>query len=443
MIKNQKVLILGMARSGIAVSKLLSHYDNDITISDRKEQTEETLQELQNLGIKIVITSTQEDLVNASWDCIIKNPGIPQDAPALVKARELSIPILNELEASFAFLPKDVTIIGITGSNGKTTSTTIAYELLKRSEKKVYVGGNIGIPLASLIPEIESDSLLVLEISDHQLCDMSHFKTDISVLTNLSEVHLDFHGSYEKYKNTKKRIFNHHTEKDIAILNQDNQDVLELTKDIPSHVIYFSSKCEADIYLKDNQIYYHDEAILSCDAIKLKGVHNYENCMVGIALAKLFGVSNTAILDFLKDFGGVEHRMEFVRTFNERAFYNDSKATNNQSTIIALDSFKEPTLLLMGGLDRNIPFDEIASHLKNVKAIFCFGETKEKIKEFALKNQKPVFVFDTMKEATLKAYEESSSGDVILLSPACASWDQYPDFEKRGLEFKEIVNHLE
>lgn len=442
MIKNQKVLVLGMARSGIAIAKLLSRYGNEILISDMKEQSEETFNTLKNLGIQVVITEQQEELVNASFDCIVKNPAIPKDVPALVKARSLNIPILNEMEASFAFLPKDVTIIGITGSNGKTTTTTIAYELLKRSGKKVYVGGNIGTPLASLIPEIESGSLLVLEVSDHQLCDLHDFKTDISVLTNLSEVHLDFHGSYEAYKTTKKRIFNHHTEKDIAILNQENEDVLNLTKDIPSHTLYFSSKNIADIYLKENQIYYHDEAILSCEDIKLKGIHNYENCMVGILLAKLFGVSNTDIREFLKDFGGVEHRMEFVRTFNGRTFYNDSKATNNQSTIIALDSLKEPTLLLMGGLDRNIPFTEIAPHLTNVKAILCFGETKEKIKEFALQNEKQVFVFDTMKEATLKAYEISSSGDVILLSPACASWDQYPDFEKRGEEFKEIVKDL-
>ena len=443
MIQQKKVLILGMARSGIAIAKLLSKYQNEITISDMKEQTEETINELKSLGVQIVITNTQEELVNDTWDYIIKNPAIPKDVLALRKARELGIPVLNEIEASFSFLPKNVTIIGITGSNGKTTSTTITYELLKRSGKSVHVGGNIGTPLAALVSTIKSGDILVLEISDHQLCDMSQFKTDISVLTNLSEVHLDFHGSYENYKNTKKRIFNHHTLQSIAILNKDNEDVLDLTKDISSQRIYFSSKQQADICLKDNQIYYYDEPIVSCDAIKLKGMHNYENCMVAIAIAKRFGVSNESIQEFLKDFGGVEHRIEYVRTLNGRSFYNDSKATNNQSTIIALDSFKDPTLLLMGGLDRNLPFDEIAPHLVNVKAILCFGETKEKIKDFAEQNKKQVFVFETMKEAILKAYALSSSGDVILLSPACASWDQYPDFEKRGLEFKEIVSTLE
>ena len=431
MIQQKKVLILGMARSGIAIAKLLSKYQNEITISDMKEQTEETINELKSLGVQIVITNTQEELVNDTWDYIIKNPAIPKDVLALRKARELGIPVLNEIEASFSFLPKNVTIIGITGSNGKTTSTTITYELLKRSGKSVHVGGNIGTPLAALVSTIKSGDILVLEISDHQLCDMSQFKTDISVLTNLSEVHLDFHGSYENYKNTKKRIFNHHTLQSIAILNKDNEDVLDLTKDISSQRIYFSSKQQADICLKDNQIYYYDEPIVSCDAIKLKGMHNYENCMVAIAIAKRFGVSNESIQEFLKDFGGVEHRIEYVRTLNGRSFYNDSKATNNQSTIIALDSFKDPTLLLMGGLDRNLPFDEIAPHLVNVKAILCFGETKEKIKDFAEQNKKQVFVFETMKEAILKAYALSSSGDVILLSPACASWDQYPDFEKR------------
>ncbi len=439
MIEQKKILILGMARSGIAIAKLLSKYQNEIIISDIKEQEKNTVEELENLGIQIKITQEQENLVDSSFDYIIKNPAIKSDHSALVKARSLNIPIINELEASYPLLPKDITIIGITGSNGKTTTTTICYELLKKKHR-VHVGGNIGTPLATIVPDIKKGDILVLEISDHQLCDMYQFKTDISVITNLSEVHLDFHGSYEKYKAMKKKIFNNHTEKSIAILNKDNEDVLKLTENIVSQKMYFSKTKEADIYLKDNQIFYHKEKVIDCNSIKIKGMHNYENCMVGILIAKMFQVSNEEIKEFLSTFNGVEHRIEFVRELKGRKFYNDSKATNNESTIIALNSFEAPTLLIMGGLDRNIPFDEISSSLTHVKAILCYGETKEKLKEFAIKNNKEVFVLDTLIEATKKAYELSQEGDIILLSPACASWDQYPDFEKRGLEFKEIVN---
>ena len=442
MIKNKNILILGMARSGISVAKLLAKYNNKILITDIKEQDENIIKELEDLNIDVVITKNQAELINDSYDYVIKNPAIKKDNKAVVKAKLLNIPVINEIEVSYGFLKDDVKIIAITGSNGKTTTTTITYELLKYTNKNVYVGGNIGIPLSSFVEKINSGDILVLEISDHQLCDMYNFKADISALTNLSEVHIDFHDSYENYKNVKKKIFNNQTQNDIAILNKSNQDVLELTNDIKPKKIYFSSKEKADIYLENNKIIYDDEEIISCRDIKIKGNHNYENIMVAIIIAKYFGVTNNDIKDFLSKFGGVEHRIEYVRTLNNRKFYNDSKATNNKSTIIALDSFNEPTILIMGGLDRNIPFDEIGPHLKNTKYIICYGETKNKIKEFALKYNVKTIVVDNLMEATNKAYEISSENDIILLSPACASWDQYSDFETRGNEFKETVNKL-
>ena len=442
MIKNKNILILGMARSGISVAKLLVKYNNKILITDIKEQDENIIKELEDLNIEVVITKNQDELINDSYDYIVKNPAIKKDNKAVVKAKLLNIPVINEIEVSYGFLKDDVKIIAITGSNGKTTTTTITYELLKYTNKNVYVGGNIGIPLSSFVEKINSGDILVLEISDHQLCDMYNFKADISVLTNLSEVHIDFHDSYENYKNVKKKIFNNQTQNDIAILNKSNQDVLELTNDIKPKKIYFSSKEKADIYLENNKIIYNDEEIINCRDIKIKGNHNYENIMVAIIIAKYFGVTNNDIKDFLGKFGGVEHRIEYVRTLNNRKFYNDSKATNNKSTIIALDSFNEPTILIMGGLDRNIPFDEIGPHLKNTKYIICYGETKNKIKEFALKYNVKTIVVDNLIEATNKAYEISDENDIILLSPACASWDQYTDFETRGNEFKEIVNKL-
>lgn len=443
MIENKKILVLGMARSGIAVAKLLAKYFNEILITDLKEQEESILRELKELNIKVVITENQEKIIDESFDLIVKNPAIRKDNPAVVKAKNLGIPVINELEVSYRFLPSDIEIIGITGSNGKTTTTTITCELLKTTGRNVFLGGNIGIPLASIVEKIKNRDILVLEISDHQLCDMYDFKTNVSALTNLSEVHLDFHGTYEQYKNIKKKIFNNQTSNDLVILNKDNLDVLELTKDIRAQKVFFSSKKIADLYLKENKIMYFDEEVINTKDIKIKGGHNYENCMVAIAIAKKYGVKNEDIKAFLSTFKGVEHRIEYVKTVNGRRFYNDSKATNNESTIIALNSFSENTILLMGGLDRNIPFDSISPHLKNVKCILSFGETKEKISAFARENHIPSIVLDTLKDATVKAYEISEEKDVILLSPACASWDQYKDFEVRGNEFKEIVNKLE
>ncbi len=443
MFRNQKILILGMARSGISVAKFLTKYNNDITITDLKEQDEKILGELKKLNIKVVITDKQEDLIDETFDLVVKNPAIISTSPAVEKARNLHIPVINELEVCYHFLPEGVKIVGITGSNGKTTTTTLIYELLKKTYDNVYLGGNIGIPLASLVETIKPNSILVLEVSDHQLCDVCDFKTDISVLTNISQVHLDFHGnSFEKYKSIKKRIFNHHTEDNLVILNKDDENVLKLSKDIPSKKLYFSKNINSDIYLNNNSIIYQGKTLIETNDISLKGVHNYENIMAAILVVKQFNVSDEIIKDFLANFKGIEHRIEYVRTLNDRKFYNDSKATNNQSTITALKSFNEKIILLMGGLDRNIPFDELAPYLNNVKTIICFGETKEKIADFAQSNNKECYIFDELKAATEKAYEISEKGDVILLSPACASWDQYPDFETRGTYFKEIVNNL-
>ncbi len=442
MIKNQKVFILGMARSGIAIAKLLAKYQNEIIITDLKEPESNVKKELEDLGITVIITEHQDEILDKSFSVVIKNPAIIKTNETVVKARKLKIPVINEMEASYSFLPKNVTIIGITGSNGKTTTTTMVYELLKYSNRKVHLGGNIGVPLASLVEEVKENDIIVLEISDHQLIDMHNFKTDISVLTNLSEVHLDFHGSYEAYKQTKKKIFQNHDANSLAIINLENKDAMELTEEIPSKKIYFSSRQKTDIYLKENAIYVNEECIIETKDIKLKGNHNYENAMPAIYIAKMFQVKNEDIQTFFQNFGGVEHRLEYVTTISNRTFYNDSKATNNESTIIALDSFKEPTILIMGGLDRNIPFDSLSSHLTHTKAIICYGQTKEKIASFAEQNHLLCYQKDTLKEATLLAYEISVENDIILLSPACASWDQYPDFETRGKEFKEIVYSL-
>jgi len=443
MFENKKIFIFGMARSGYEAAKLLANYNNEIVITDGKEQNIEHVKELESLGIKVIITENQIDLIDESFDYMIKNPGIISTNPVVLKAKELGIKVINEVEMAYHFLPDNVKIIGITGSNGKTTTTTMIYEMLHMKYENVYLGGNIGYPLSQIVKDIKDDSILVMEISDHQLCDMYEFKTDISLLLNLVHAHIDFHGTYEKYKEMKSRIFNHHTENDIAILNYNNEDVLELTKDIKSKKMYFSNDTEKDIYIKENTIYYKNEEVINLDNIRLKGIHNYENIMASILVLKEFDVENEIIEKYLSKFNGVEHRIEYVRTLNNRDFYNDSKSTNNEATITALKTFKTPTILIMGGLDRNIPFDELKDYLNNVKTIVCYGETKEKINEFSKNNNIDCYMVDELKEATIKAYEISSEGDTILLSPACASWDQFKSFEDRGNLYKEIVNNLE
>jgi len=441
MYNNKKILILGMARSGYEVAKLLSKHHNDITITDMKKQDPDQVAELISLGVKYVITNVPDDLLNDTFDVLVKNPGIIKSHPCVVKARELNMKIINELEVAYAFLPK-VKIVGITGSNGKTTTTTLIYEILKKGAIPVHLGGNIGFPLSSLVDNVKVGDTLVLEISDHQLIDMYDFKTDISVLTNLYQNHLDFHGSYDAYKATKKKIFNNHTEKDIAIINKGSDESLELTKDIISSKKYFSAKVKCECCIDGDYIEYNDKKIINISDIKLQGMHNYENIMCAIMVAKEFNISNEIINSILTTFGGVEHRIEFVRTYKERDFYNDSKSTNVDSTIIAVDSFKRPTILIMGGLDRGHLFDDLKGHMQNVKLVICYGETKNRIKSWCDENGIDCIVKNTLIESTMDAWHISKEKDIILLSPACASWDQYKCFEDRGDEFKTVVNKI-
>lgn len=438
MYDNKKILIFGMARSGYEVAKILADHNCSILITDKEEQDNEHIDELISLGIKYVVSEKQEDLLDNSYDYIIKNPGIRIDHPLCLKAKELNIPIINELEVAYHYLPKNVKIVGITGSNGKTTTTTLTYEILKEAKLPVHLGGNIGFPMSSLMTKVKENDILVLELSAQQLHDFKDFKVDVAILTNLTEVHLDNFKTFEYYMNTKKKIFDH---SDVSIINKDDLNEVELTKDVKNK-LYFSTKEEANTCVKENAIYYNDEKVIDLKDIKLKGMHNYQNAMCAILATKQFDISNKIIVKVLENFAGVEHRLEFVKKLNDREFYNDSKATNVRSTQIALSAFDKSTILLLGGLDRGHSFEGLTEYLKNVKLIVCYGETKNRINDFAKENNIECHVFNTLEESTKDAYKSSSKGDVILLSPACASWDQYKCFEDRGNEFKKIVNSL-
>lgn len=441
-LKNSKIFVLGMARSGYEVSKYLSRYNNEIIVTDAKEQDRDKVKELESLGVKVVITDKPANFIDETFDLVIKNPGIKYTNPLVVKASSLGIAVVNEMEVASYFFPKNLQVIGVTGSNGKTTTTNLIHEMLKASHKKVIMAGNIGIPVCSILDNLTDDTILLLEVSIQQLCNLSHFKTNVSVLTNLTPTHIDFLDTYENYKNTKKRIFNNHSDKDIAILNMGNADEMELTKDIKSHKIYFSSKMDTDICVKGDYLNYFGEDIIKLEDIKLQGMHNYENACCAIGAVKHYGVSNEAIIQVLKTFGGVEHRLEFVRKVNGVEYYNDSEATNTVSTIIALKAFKKPEILILGGLDRGHSFDPLNDYIGNVKLVGCYGETKQKIEEWAHKMNLPVKVFDNLHDTTIYIASVASPGDVVLLSPACASWDQYKCCEDRGDEFKSIVNGL-
>lgn len=439
MFENKKIFILGMARSGYEAAKLLSDYNNKIIVTDGKEQKEELVSELESLGVKVIITSDQLSLLDDSFDYVIKNPGIKYDNPVVVKAKELGIKVINEIEMAYSFLDKSVNIIGVTGSNGKTTTTTLISEFMKNSFDNVYLGGNIGIPLSNFVRDIKPNSYLVLEISDHQLCDMYDFKTNVSVLTNITPTHLDFHKSYEVYQMTKKKIFNNHTSDDLAVINKDDEVSMKITDDIKSTKVYYGHDKTNLAYYDEEEIYYDGKLVIKLDDIILKGKHNYQNIMGAIIAVKKYGVTDEVIQKVLKEFKGVEHRLEYVDTINGVTYYNDSKATNCVSTITALNSFDKPTILLLGGYDRGHSFHDLDDSMKNVKCVVCFGETKNRIEEFCNDLNIKCYKNDTLKEAMNVVKDICTPGDVVLLSPACASWDQYDRFEDRGDEFKKLV----
>ena len=438
MLKDKKIFILGMARSGYKVSKLLGN-DNEIFITDSKEQDEEKLNELNDLGIKFIKTDNPEDLLDDSYDILIKNPAVFPNHKCVIKANELNIPVINEMEVAYHYIDKDVKIIGVTGSNGKTTTVSLIYEVLKKAGVSVVLGGNIGIPLSKLVASLKDNDILLLEISDHQLIDFKDFKTDISILTNICPTHLDYHGNYDNYKNVKKKIFNYHNSNNIAILNSNNIDSIELTKDINSTKLYFNNK---ENYYKDNIIYIDNKEIINTNDILLKGIHNYENILSVLMLLKVLNIDYKYLLEVLKKFKGVEHRIEFVKEVNKVKFYNDSKSTNPTSTITALKSFDKNIHLLLGGMDRSQDFTDIKEYKDKIKCIYAFGEVRERIIEFCKEYNIKFIECETILEIMNDIVNYISEEDIVLLSPGSASWDQYKKFEDRGDEFKTLVNSI-
>lgn len=447
MFENKKVFILGLARSGYQAAKILIERNNEVLLNDGKAEDKldpEQIEELRNLGVKLVLGSHPDDILDDSFDYLIKNPGVPIDHKYVLKARELGIEVINEVEMAYRLLPEDVKIIAITGTNGKTTTTTLTYEIMKKAYgDKVFLAGNIGYPLCSILNDVKSRDIIVMEVSCQQLENLVKFKPNVALMTNLSPAHIDFLKSYENYKRVKAKLFQNQTSEDVAILNLENEDVINETKNIKSTMKYFSSKEEINGgYLKDNDIYYYGEKVISRDNIFIAGMHNVENCICAIMLTKEFGVTNDVICDVISKFRGVEHRLEYVDTVDGRMFYNDTEATNIKCTQIALSSFDKPTIIILGGLERGQDFTELTPFMHNVKCIVGIGQCRDRVLEYGNSLGIPTYSYEFLKDGFDKCVEESVEGDIILLSPASASWDQYKECEVRGAEFKKKVVEL-
>ena len=447
MFENKKIFILGLARSGYQAAKYLSERGNTIILNDGKEEEKmdpEQVKELKDLGVQLIFGSHPDDILDNSFDYLIKNPGVPIDHKYVLKARELGIEVINEVEMSFRLLPEGVKVIAITGTNGKTTTTTLTYEIMKKAfGDKVFLAGNIGYPVSSILKDVKSGDIIVTEVSCQQLENMDKFRPNVALMTNLSPAHIDFLKSYENYKRVKAKLFKNQTSEDVAILNIDNEDVMNETKNISSTVKYFSSKNEINgCYVKDDAIYYYGDKVISRDDIFIAGMHNVENCMAAISIVKEFGVSNEIIVDVISNFRGVEHRLEYVDTIDGRRFYNDTEATNIKCTQIALSSFDKPIIVILGGLERGQDFNELTPFMKNVKSIIGIGQCRERVLEFGKSLNIPTFIYEHLVDGFDKCFEVSNDGDIILLSPASASWDQYKECEVRGAEFKRKVAEL-
>lgn len=448
MFENKKVFILGLARSGFAAAKYLIKHNNEVVLNDGKTEDKldkNQIDELTSLGVKLVFGSHPDDLLDESFDYLIKNPGVPIDHKYVLKARKLGIEVINEAEMAFRLLPEGIKLISITGTNGKTTTTTLTYEIMKEYYKeKVFLTGNIGYPMTDLLDKVKSGDIIVMEVSCQQLENMSKYKPNVALLTNFSPAHIDFLKSYENYKRVKAKLFQNQTEEDVAILNAENEDSLNETKDIKSTKKYFSSKKKVEgTYLEGDNIYYYGDLVLNRSDIKIAGLHNVENVMAAITIVKEFNVPNEVIKKVVSNFKGVEHRLEFSGEVNTRRFYNDTEATNIKCTQIALSSFDNDIFIILGGLERGQDFNELTPFMKNVKGILAIGTCRDRVKEFGDSLNIPTIVHEHLKDGFKELFDMSTPNSIILLSPASASWDQYKECEVRGAEFKDLVKELE
>ena len=445
--EHKRVLVIGLAKSGVAVAKLLLRQGAIVTVNDRIPLEENPdAKSLIEEGIRVLAGSHPVDLLEEHFDFVVKNPGIPYHNCMVEAAMKKGVPVYTEVEIAYHLL--EGLMIGITGSNGKTTTTTLASLMLKESfpERNVFAAGNIGIPLSQLAEQSTKEDIYVSELSSFQLMGIDQFKPKIACIVNIFSAHLDYHGTREEYIKAKLRLTKNQTEEDYLVYNADYPELITLIEgNTQATLVPFSRKnvLEFGASVEGDYICFNGEKVIPVSMIQVPGTQNVENVLAAVAIAKLAGATNEGIEKAVQNFHGVKHRTQFVKEVNKRRFYNDSKATNIIATQTARSFTNQSVVLIAGGLDRGNGFDELVSDLTSVSGIVLYGETKEKLQEAAKAAGIPVIeVVNTLEEATKKAYEISKEDDIILLSPACASWDQFKNFEIRGDEFIRVVENL-
>lgn len=444
MFEHKKVLVLGLAKSGVAAAELLHKLGAFVTVNDAKPFEEnDAAKRLLEQGMNVICGRHPEDLLDEGFELVVKNPGIPYSNIIVKDALQRNIPVWTEVE--LAYLISEAPMVGITGSNGKTTTTTLLFNILNEGKLKPLIAGNIGTVACGVAEEAEKDNVIVTELSSFQLMGTNAFKPHIAIWTNLFEAHIDYHGSMEEYAKAKFNVTRNQDENDYLIYNADQEIVATFAAKSKAKKVPFSSTqiLERGISCDDEAIYWNGEAFMQRDIIALPGKHNVENVMCAIAVAKLMDCPQEAMEHVLATFAGVEHRTQFVKELNGRKFYNDSKATNTLATRSALSAFKQPIVLLAGGLDRGHSFEDLREFMPNVHAVVVSGETADRFAEFAKScGVETIEKAEWIEDAVEKAYALSKEGDVVLLSPACASWDQYSRFEVRGERFVNAVEKL-
>ena len=441
--KNKKVLVLGLAKSGESAARLLDKLGAIVTVNDSKPFEENpAAQGLLEEGIKVVTGGHPLELLDEDFALMVKNPGIPYSNPMIKKALDKGMPVWTEVE--LAYLISEASIIGITGSNGKTTTTTMIGQVLTAAGQNGLLSGNIGYPASHVAQTATDKDTLVMELSSFQLMGIESFHPEIAVITNLMPTHIDYHGSFEAYVAAKWNIQKNMTAADHLVLNFNQDLAKELAEKTQATVVPFSTLEKVDgAYLENGLLYFRGEAVMAADEIGVPGSHNVENALATIAVAKIRGVDNETIKETLSAFGGVKHRLQYADEINGVKFYNDSKSTNILATQKALSGFdNSKVILIAGGLDRGNEFDELVPDITGLKKMVILGQSAERVKRAADKAGVEYVDATDIADATRKAYHLAGAGDIVLLSPANASWDMYPNFEVRGDLFLKTVAEL-
>ncbi len=442
----KKVLVVGLARSGMAAIKVLKKLGAAVTLSESKKK--EDIKELAFLnenGVEIVDQSMA--VFERDFDLVVKNPGVPFRSPMMERLAERGIPVITEIELAFQ-VAKPQHYVAITGTNGKTTTTTLTYEILRRAfPGKAHLCGNIGIPLCEIVMEQNlmevEGQYIALEVSNFQLVNIDKFRPEVAVILNLTPDHIDFMGSLDAYYKSKTEVYRNMTGGDTFLLNADDALVREYTERYPAacRVQRFSlDRTDTDIAIRDGQIVIDGEPVLPLSCIRLVGRHNLQDVTVAVAAAKAVGASNEAIREAVSSFTGVEHRLEFVRELNGVKYYNDSKGTNTDATVIALRSFDHGVILLVGGFEKGLAMDDVKAQLGCVKKVIGYGACGPRLVNDLVGSDG--IVVTTLDEAVAQAAAIAQAGDTVLLSPTTSSFDQYTCFEERGEHFKKLVNAL-